>query len=395
MQYAIFEGNMERLEKKLNRIRRKCNQYGCDFKYEKVGEEFREIENPEGKKITTRFVIVDVEGIAKVNGWKFVAEVQFTENGNIINKAVDDIEVPERYYHSKPICEHCQQNRVRKNACIVYNEETGEFKQVGKSCLRDFTGGMDAEGVAAYTALFETLIKGETPYQGVSFKHYVKTKEYLLYAIETINHFGYVKADFIGGKTTKDRVAEYYGVDHGQYSSYWLTKVRLEIEAEMHKIGFKFDKPENIDKAEKALAWIAEQEEDNNYIHNLKTVCSLERIPAENTGILVSLMPTYDKTMEIIERIRKAKEMDKKSRWQGEIGKRITATIENYKLITSWYTQFGTTYIYKFVDTDGNVYTWKTAKEIDGEIKSITGTVKSHNEYREIKQTELTLCKVA
>lgn len=72
MQYAIFEGNMERLEKKLNRIRRKCNQYGCDFKYEQVGEEFREIENPEGKKITTRFVIVDVEGIAKVNGWKNV-----------------------------------------------------------------------------------------------------------------------------------------------------------------------------------------------------------------------------------------------------------------------------------------------------------------------------------
>lgn len=204
-----------------------------------------------------------------------------------------------------------------------------------------------------------------------------------------------MKADFIGGKTTKDIVAEYYGVDHGQYSSYWLTKVRLEIEAEMHKIGFKFDKPENIDKAEKTLAWIAEQKEDNNYIHNLKTVCSLERIPAENTGILVSLIPSYDKNIEIVERIRRAKEADKNSTWQGEIGKRITATIENYRLITSWYSQFGTTYVYKFVDTDGNVYTWKTSKEIDGEIKSITGTVKSHNEYREIKQTELTRCKTA
>ena len=32
MVYTIFEGNMERLEKKLTRIFNKCKAYGCDFR---------------------------------------------------------------------------------------------------------------------------------------------------------------------------------------------------------------------------------------------------------------------------------------------------------------------------------------------------------------------------
>lgn len=33
MTYKIFEGNLERLEKKLTRIANKCKKYGCDFRY--------------------------------------------------------------------------------------------------------------------------------------------------------------------------------------------------------------------------------------------------------------------------------------------------------------------------------------------------------------------------
>lgn len=31
MKYAIYEGNLDRLEKKLKRIFNKCKAYGCDF----------------------------------------------------------------------------------------------------------------------------------------------------------------------------------------------------------------------------------------------------------------------------------------------------------------------------------------------------------------------------
>ena len=75
MRYAIFEGNMERLEKKMIRIKNKCQKFGCDFHYEKVGEEYREIKDADGNDVTAKFILIDAEGIAKVNGWRFIASV--------------------------------------------------------------------------------------------------------------------------------------------------------------------------------------------------------------------------------------------------------------------------------------------------------------------------------
>ena len=60
------------------------------------------------------------------------------------------------------------------------------------------------------------------------------------------------------------------------------------------------------------------------------------------------------------------------------------------KIMTTWETDYGLTKIFKIVDVNGNVYTWKTSGGISDDAKEIVGTVKSHNEYRGIKQTELT-----
>lgn len=130
MQYSIYEGNMERLEKKLKRIENKCNKYGnTNFKFEVVGTEYKEIELDNGKKINTKFYIVDVDGIAKVNDWVFVAIIQHKDNGNIIRQFKTDIEVPEKYRHTESICEHCNYKRVRKDTYLIYNEVTNEFKK--------------------------------------------------------------------------------------------------------------------------------------------------------------------------------------------------------------------------------------------------------------------------
>lgn len=84
MKYAIYEGNLDRLEKKLKRIFNKCKAYGCDFHYEQTGEEFRELKDEKGNKYTARFVLVEAEGTAVINDWEFVAELEHTEKGNII-----------------------------------------------------------------------------------------------------------------------------------------------------------------------------------------------------------------------------------------------------------------------------------------------------------------------
>ena len=46
----------------------------------------------------------------------------------------------------------------------------------------------------------------------------------------------------------------------------------------MERISFTFDLDENKVLVKEALEWIKTQEEENNYMHNLKTACQQEYI---------------------------------------------------------------------------------------------------------------------
>lgn len=392
MTYAIHEDNMPRLMKKMTRIQNKCSKYGCNFHFAEVGEEYRELTTEGGEKYTARFVLVEAEGRAVVNGWKFVASIQNTEKGNILEKATDEVEVPERYYTGAPVCEHCGNRRV-KNTFLVYNEETGEFKQVGRSCLCDYTHGMSAEGVAQYTSAFEELIQGEAVQPGGHYTRYIKVHEYMHYAAETIRHFGYVKNDpYSDRESTRDKADKFWTLNNGRF---WTPEEKERVRAEYEACGFNPDSPEAADMVKKAIAWLDTQGEDNNYMHNLKTACALEYDSGRNLGIVVSLFPTWNRDLERQEQRRREQEAGAASEWVGEVGKRVSLEIAEVKVITSWETMYGVTSVYKIVGKDGNVYTWKTGNYIPDEATKITGTVKEHKEYRGVKQTELTRCRCA
>lgn len=381
MQYAIYEGNLEKIRSKVTRIRNKCRKYGTEFRFEEVGEEFRTFEGEHGETITRRFVIVEAEGVAKINGWRFIASVDHTENGNIINKAVADVEIPERYYNATLTCEHC--GTPLKYAFIVMSDG-GEFKMVGRSCLKDFTGGMSAEGVAHYASLFDDLIESEEPHTGGGYaKEYIARDEWLAYVAETVRIYGYVKSDGYSG--TRSKAMDFYKVDHHQMRGDYAAQIRLEED----EIGFNPKNPESIAMANEALAWIADQPEENNFMHNLKVACSLKWLDYSHTGITAALFPTWRKDLERQEVAKR----ERASEWVGTIGERITIAVADYYCVTSWETQWGWTGIYKITDTDGNVYTWKTSGDIPEGTTTIKATVKEHSEYRDVKQTEITRCK--
>ena len=395
-QFAIYEWNMARLEKKLKAISNKCSKYGCTFSYSKVGEEYRELKDDEGRKYTAKFIIVEAEGTAKVNGWEFIASVEHTENGNIISKA-SEVEVPEKYYTTKAVCEHCNSNRFRKDTFIVMNTESGEFKQVGKSCLKDFTGGLSAEAVAQYISFFDKLIEGEAPDQRFSGERYYDKVEMMQYMAETIRHFGYVRSQEFG--STANTAFEFWCADHGRT---YNKEIELDNKMKMAKVGFNYNSKEALQMTTAALEWISKQEEANNYIHNLKTACGLDWVGQGHLGLLASLFPAYDREIEY--QARKA-EQEKKfaaerasevnSQHIGKVGDRINFKVHSAKCLTSWETDWGTTFVYKLVDENGNVFTWKTGSCLPDEFDSVKGTVKEHKEFRGIRQTELTRCKVS
>ena len=383
MTYEIFEGNMKRLEKKLTSIYNKCKAYGCAFHYEVVGETFKPVKSDTAGEQIARFLLVEAEGMAIINNWEFVASVEHTENGNIFT-GTGHVQIPERYYKNPPVCEHCNSDRYRKYTYIVRNKETGEFKQVGKTCLKDFTCGMNAEAVTHYLSLFDTLIEGNSPEPGCFVDEYFSVQKYLSYVAETIRRFGYVKTGD-EGRPTAYRAMDYYRAANG------CAHNREGLLDEMERSNFDPESETSTDTVEKALAWIKKQAVINNYIHNLQTVCGLEYTTRKNLGLLASLIPAY-------ERDRKRKERniaDTGSEYAGTVGDKISFVAELVRCVASYESDYGTTHVYKFIDMDGNVFIWNTQKTIDGEKGLlVTGTVKGHEIFRGIKQTKITRCRI-
>lgn len=388
MTYEIFEGNMERLSKKLTTISNKCAKYGCEFHFEELGESFRNVKDEATGEIrTARFITVDVSGKAQISSWEFIATIEHSKPVNIIRSFRPEVEIPEHFYTVDTYCEHCKTRRVRKDTYIVRNTETGEFKQVGKSCLKDFTGGLSAEQVASYISWFDEVIKGETVEPG--FKSYDSTEEVLQFAVESVRLYGFTKTEaYAGADSTRDVVCE-------QLHQYGRYRYRIIQD------GFDPDHKGNAEKTKAIMAWIESLPEQFGYISNLKATMARPYCERRDIGIICSAVASYNREMEY--QTRKAREMKQasKSQWIGNEGDRIELHNLSVRLLSSWDTMYGRTYLYKFVDEQGNTLTWKTGKRLGATDKitpdlriNLKGTIKKHSEFNHELQTELTRCTV-
>lgn len=410
MTYSIPEENMESLEKKLTRIKNKAKKYGNEFHYERIGEHFEEKTLREQIGFDTanvcpiykewtaiiKYIDIDVDGIAAVNGWKFAASLDFTEAGNII-AGTGEVEIPQRYYSCEPWCEHCKTSRDRRHSYIVYNEESGEFKQVGKSCLKDFTGGLSAEYVAHFESFLKEAEEAQMPSGGWA-KTYFDVESFLSCAAETIRLFGYVRRDG-HDISTADRTEELYRREHGCRlpDNIAIRKRFAEADAK----GWNSKTAQSVELAKAVREWIVNNERDDNYFHNLKVACANKVVDYRGLGLLVSSFPAYDRELELEAKRREqeAREAESRARssYMGEVGDKVSFEIADFKVISSWSTHWDYVRVYKFVDKDGLEATWKTSTDIDHELlvgSTITGKVKEQKEWNGIKQTELTRCKI-
>lgn len=390
MVYEIFEANMDRLEKKLKRIEAKCSKYGCEFHYQKIGETYETVHDLNGELATGRFILVEAEGVAKLNDWEFVATVQHESPVNVIRSFKTEYAIPERYYTAEPVCEHCGSNRRRKDTYIVRNTVTGEFKQVGRSCLKDFTGGLDASAVAQYISFFDELISGKGIDVG-DFRccRYYPVVEVLQYAVESVNMYGYVKSHDEYGNTNSNSTKS---VVCGMLSR------NAEVVKRCNEDGFNFGREGNNEKANEIVKYVSGMETQFGYVSNLKALVGKEFCSWRDIGIVCSAVACYDKEVERQNKKRMQEEENAtlQNAWFGCVGDRVAVDCKSCKLLTSWDSQYGTTYLYKFVSANGYVFTWKTSKGLDVEnVRGLVGTVKNRSEYNGWKQTELTRCKVS
>ena len=399
--FLIAEEYIEAVRKKAERITRKAQKYGCSVTFAEVGEKFERVDDGTESGALVRFIEVEAEGVARVNGWEYVATVEHTAQGNIIKKALHDAEIPERYRATPPICEHCNTNRPRSFTYLV-RSEAGEYKQVGKSCLKDYTGGLSVEQVALIASLREL---GEAydnyyPSGGAGAKSYYPTAQILAICAETVNRFGYTKAD--SPDPTKELATALYWLFGGYEWKLWEQE-RKELRKKCERVGF--NEEGDTATACEAVAWLEQQEPYTDYIHNLKTATACEYVTIDKIGLLASLFPTYRRAKERERKEAQRAETVKNSAWGGKVGERITVKVARCECVASWANVFNGCLVeaslYRFEDENGNAYVWRTSSPLflerghDPEkVATITGTIKSLDEYKGEKQTTLTRCKL-
>lgn len=398
MMYLIPTENMESFEKKIARIRRKAERAKVDFSYKRLEPIQKETDLP---GVTVECVPVMVECKIHYENWIVIAVLDHHEVGNVIHlvegewKPSAELALPSRFRTAKSFCEHCNTMRSRNKTVVIYNTQTKQFKQVGTTCLREYTGGIDAEAIAA----FEEAIKSPEEFLGVSgsSKFFIETKDYLSAVVATMSLYGFM---------SKKKAAEIneevrYNNNIKRVEATCTKAVHLMTNNE--KPNEMSNKWHNIYKSkdteafvEDALEWIKSYNEPNDFMENLRVICSGSHIKVSDVGFAACLMDLYKRHLEY-EKTRKQKEKDNEMyRYYGEVGEKATLN-GRLACVTSYSTQFGVMFIYKMIYNSA-IFVWKTSKYLgiddSGEEVNLVGTIKEHSEFRGVRQNILTRCKV-
>lgn len=381
---TVYAHDIATVTKTLDKLVAKANKHGVEFAYEVSGEPYYKkvrVYNTDGRTIcnhpssTYRVEVVDValsDTLICANGWNVLAHLEHMDGGrNVVTPIAHTGDIPSDWYAMPGNCEHCNSRRKRVKTYIV--ERNGEHKQVGASCLKDYTGIIPQLAIAwaqvEEIVVNDVMAEGKLTdaFGGVPPKAYTVI-EVVALAIDSIAEFGYCKAN--GMNPTKNRISKMLsdGVSP-------TTKAKQEAAA--------------------VCEYAKDYEGTDDIIQNAKAVISSEYCKVKHFGRLAYLPLAVRKEREReAARAKKAIE-GAKSSYIGEVGKRITVELASGNLITSFETQYGTTMVYRFIDTSDNAITWFASKCIDCEnIHSITGTIKEHREYNGEKQTIMTRCKI-
>lgn len=397
--YFIPESAIDSLETKLATIRRKCAKYGCEFSYSRIGETFKkvEIQDEAGMRteVTIKAIEVEVSGTAIAeSGWELAGKIEHLETGNLIH-SFGDATIPDWYRSASPRCEHCNSDRHRKETYVLYHVENNSWKQVGSSCLKDFTGYVSAEMAAAIASVYTLFERvAEDRIYIASSPKYFDIESVMCYAIECVKHWGYHKAEE-GHAATRNQVID-------------LMHKHMNFPASIGAVTFDPMSTTNLQIFKDIRSRLLALDANDDYTNNLQVFLKAEDIPENGLGILVSAVPYYNNLIAREAEQRKFGEASN-SKFMGNIGQRLTVDIATVKLLNIYDGYYGSTRRYQIIDAQGNVFMWDASNSIwntvcvkdspngdvvEGLPLQLVGTVKKHDEFRGIKQTWLTRCRV-
>lgn len=374
--YRCLESKWAALEKRVKSMERKLNKYGMTLHFKEVKRELTElpvidyVNYDYAKNVGTQIVELvyyDFEmPMLKLGEYEVVAVLEHHKTDGVLIFGTRDEGIPREYYEAKPVCDHCNTSRYRKHTVVLKNEK-GQYKQVGKTCLKEYLGITDTQVLSLYQDIYALeIVYSDIPYTDYSkgdYPKYYKTLNYLDACIEEIKANGYRPTDM--SESTKVQASKKYQ------------------EATVDPL------------TETVLEFFRNLEVTNEFEHNLKV--SLADEFTSVSGFIAYAYEYYKKALVNEKHKKKQAAQADLSEYFGTVGDRITieATVTLLHVIDGYY---GTSVIAIFEDDANHVFKWNCsnprllyAYEIGSTVK-FKGTISEHSEYKGTKQTVLKRC---
>lgn len=444
MTFNIPSFRMDWLESQIKSLNKRAAKLGSSpISMDVTGHHFTSVKvNPLDEispfeMVDIRINEVEIDGQAPVlNGWKFLAVVEHItgENGNKnFFRAIPESDIPERYRTASADCEHCNLNRMRKDTYLVKHEETGEVKQVGSGCLKDFTGHSTPEMMGrlaeAIFDLFNEVSREDDGWfnegSGIS-THYQPLIGVMTAAVAVIEKFGWVSRgstyDETGGRNGKvasaDLVESHLNpmgrvfIDNPVTEQEWkrYAKTAQDVIDFVRAISEDgFSNYHNDENGEYRTV-----KPNGDYLWNLTAVFSEDYIRDTQIGVAVSGVTAYERHLA---ELNKQADWFANSKHIGEVKSR-----QDFNLVLRdqfhFASDYGVTHILKFSDENDNLFVWFSSRDFDslfseyqrldevqndddrwienysGNVITLKATIKEHSERDGIKQTIITRGKI-
>lgn len=398
-----YEATAEKIAKLNERAEKKNlpGRLGLVTERVEVTEVVGGVEMPDGTVvggIETTKVMWDTQIVGNApqhGGWQFIAVLDWDVAAGLITRTAPSFEGKiDRAALRANWCDYCKTDRQRNETYLLRNPETGETRQVGSSCIKDFLG-------QAVTPRFfsdaDEIAKDLGSYGSGATRDYDYTPESVLaVAWAVIQEFGFVRSgEFWNGEIpTKGHVRTIlYPPNKGQAHEDALQLIRrlephIAKATGQAKLIREFVLSENFNG-------------DSEYVANLKAICGAERVGTRHLGLLASAPQAWARSVERDLR-RQAEQAHIVNEFFGEVKERVELTV-HIKSIRFHHTNFTysgeTTTVYTLVTDDGHLVQWYSSNgalgdEVNNHTYKIKATIKKHEEYKDTKYTHITRAKV-
>lgn len=421
--YMIPEENVESLEKKFNTAARKIRKINpeleptmtksnhtivlvhkielrpCDCRSETTIKEVPY----EARRVELK---IPDEAVFAENNWAFGGSVEPSgvEGKNFVNVNLSGKDlgfiVPSKYFTANSCtCDYCKTNRKRNKTYLVVNRETGEWKQLGKECLKLFVTGIDVDAIATFESFIKEAEDAANPgnefFYNRRFK-FVKVADALALSFAVYRERGYLATrdavgdfnDFCNRNIVQRKLTQQYGYDSD------FLNISNSVRDEIDEITVKTDTAIAKEDVEVAVEMV-KRFPDEPYYNNLKVIVENEYIPLNKLGLLVSIPKAIDGYEEKKKKQEEKERLAAESDYLGSIGEKISVNFVSGREVACCETQFGLLHIYEFKDMNGNTIVWRSSSSKDiPESGVVAGTVKAHEEYNGVKQTVILRAKI-